>query len=144
MHSSPPQSLLTGTERLPGRMEALIQGWEVWYSSPPFSTCLSLVPSFLSISAVFVMPGLYRSWNSSLPSDPISDLNILAVPPCKRKDEKSCPFTNALHPSISPYPSLLPLHSPHHSPFVTRASSEIRTRQNETKWAALPLRQKPS
>lgn len=74
------------------RVEALIQGWEVWYS-PSHS---------LSICALFVMRGLYRRRNSSLPSDPISDLNILAVPPCKCRDEKSCPFTNALRPSISP------------------------------------------
>lgn len=80
------------------------------------SLCLSgsLSPS-LSICALFAMRGLYRSWNSSLPSDPISDLNILAVPPCKRRDEKSCPFTNALHPSISPYPlsSHRTLHTTH-------------------------------
>lgn len=87
----PPQSPLASTERLPRRVEALIQGWEVWYS-PSHS---------LSICALFVTRGLYRSRNSSLPSDPISDLNILAVPPCKCRDGKSCPFTNALHPSIS-------------------------------------------
>lgn len=90
---SSPQSPLAGTERLPCRVEALIQGWEVWYS-PSHS---------LSICALFVMRGFYRSRNSSLASDPISDLNILAVPPCKCGDEKSCPFTTALHSSISPW-----------------------------------------